>query len=153
MKRYRINVTEGQLRLIQNALEWFFRLQMGQFFDFCDTVAFRGYNREAAGPKEFDERIWRRDDAEEKFNAAFRELQNRNYDRSEDERNAVDLWHEIRHFLWKQEPEPKSHWVTAATMGPYIGTEPPAVIEEAPDFAEDGPKRGRGGSKRGPKGT
>lgn len=38
-KKYTIELTENQVGVIQNALEEYFRLRMGQNFDFCNDIA------------------------------------------------------------------------------------------------------------------
>ena len=58
--RYEIQLTERQLRLVNQALEMFFRLQMGQFSDFADLVAFRNFSfaeKNSGWAEEFDNRI------------------------------------------------------------------------------------------------
>ena len=38
-KKYTIELTENQVRVIQNALEEYFRLRMGQDTEFCMDIA------------------------------------------------------------------------------------------------------------------
>lgn len=37
--KYQIELTEAQVKVVQNALEEYFRLRMGQEWDFCDEMA------------------------------------------------------------------------------------------------------------------
>lgn len=41
---YTLEVTEKQIRIMEEALEEYFRLRMGQAFDFCDEMAQIGRN-------------------------------------------------------------------------------------------------------------
>lgn len=112
-KMYKLTVSENQARIIMDALESYFRCRMGQFFDLADDIAFNGYDYEkdkANGSVEFNHRINFRNDAEELFNKAFEmarpKLKSADdyYSKTPDMRNAIDIWHVIRHQFWKENP-------------------------------------------------
>ena len=133
-KMYTLTVNEAQLANIQDALEWFFRLQMGQFFDYATTVAKCGYEYDKDDPdneRKFYEYIQRRDDAKELLDKAFRIAQPTNCRQTEDMMIAQDIWADIRHFRWKERPEPKSHDTRDAWDPLHISGLTPVKIERA----------------------
>ena len=116
-RTYRLTVTEKQLAVIQTALEWFFRLQMGQFFDYVTEIARNGFVYDKSNPnnsEEFERYIRRRNDSQPIFEMAFRVAQPKLGSKTEDMMIAEDTWRAIRHYRWKQRPEPKDHWTVDA---------------------------------------
>lgn len=107
-KKYTITVTEEQLRTIRVACEWYERTLMGQFFDLCTEISFmRSHEREQP---DFDTKITRRNSAQDMMDRAYRIMLPLGAEQKTDVMMiAEDLWTSIRHFLWLQEPEPKSH--------------------------------------------
>lgn len=112
-KMYKLTVSENQARIIMNALESYFRCRMGQFFDLAEDIAFNGYDYTAeqdVNKPEFNHRINYRNDAEELFNQAFElakpkyKTADEYYQKTPDMRNAIDIWHVIRHQFWKENP-------------------------------------------------
>ena len=104
---YKLTVSKNQMRIIMNALECYFRNHMGQFGDLADDIAFRGYDRNKDTDRsEFNHRINYRNDAEDLFNQAYRlaSFGDMFHYKTEDERNAIDIWHVIRHQFWKENP-------------------------------------------------
>lgn len=104
---YKLTVSKNQMRIIMNALECYFRNHMGQFRDLADDIAFRGYDiNKDADRSEFNHRINYRNDAEDLFNQAYRlaSFGDMFHYKTEDERNAIDIWHVIRHQFWKENP-------------------------------------------------
>lgn len=74
-KKYTIELTENQVRVIQNALEEYFRLRMGQSSEFCMDMA--EINADLSPDNKFhdlifDRCIQRRDHMEEVIRAFFR---------------------------------------------------------------------------------
>lgn len=63
MPKYRIDLTEAQLRVVNAALEEFFRLPMNQWGDLSDRLAFKGFppGNEEARERAFDCCIAKRD--------------------------------------------------------------------------------------------
>lgn len=74
-KKYTIELTENQVRAIQNALEEYFRLRMGQYTEFCTDMAELNADLSPDNPNHeliFDRYIQRRDHMEEVMRAFFR---------------------------------------------------------------------------------
>ena len=123
--RYEIQLTERQLRLVNQALEMFFRLQMGQFSVFADLVAFRNFSfaeKNSGWAEEFDNRIHLRDDfqnaLQDIYSHIFRDLllADSPFSRkTEDMECAIDIWEAIRYKLWQDAPDPKPHWSVDST--------------------------------------
>lgn len=73
--KYTIELTEKQLAIVQNALEEWFRLRMGQGGDFCDDLARMETDLDPKNPEHerlFDAYIARRDHMREIMGAFFR---------------------------------------------------------------------------------
>ena len=64
-KKVILELNETQARIIQIALEEWFRLRMGQYSDLANGLAFLGYDHKTAKPGAFDRRIQRRDAIQE----------------------------------------------------------------------------------------
>ena len=74
-KKYTIELTENQVRVIQNALEEYFRLRMGQDTEFCMDMAELNADLSPDNPHHeliFDRYIQRRDHMQEVMRAFFR---------------------------------------------------------------------------------
>lgn len=74
-KKYTIELTENQVKVIQNALEEYFRLRMGQYTEFCMDMAELSADLSHDNPHHeliFDRYIQRRDHMEEVMRAFFR---------------------------------------------------------------------------------
>ena len=74
-KKYTIELTENQVGVIQNALEEYFRLRMGQSSEFCMGMAELNADLSPDNPHHeliFDRYIQRRDHMEEVMRAFFR---------------------------------------------------------------------------------
>lgn len=139
--KYTITVNDNQLGVINTALEWFFRLQMGQFWDFADTVAVDGqpiYDRSnPEHEKLFNEYIMRRDLSREMFEAAFHAAQPVHARKTEDMLVAEDMWAMIRYFKWLQEKEPKTHGTVNAYPPMLFSKEDPILIRSDDPDNED----------------
>jgi hypothetical protein len=74
-KKYTIELTENQIGVIQNALEEYFRLRMGQEWFFCDDLASINVDLSPDNPNHerlFDMYIARRDHMQEVLRSFFR---------------------------------------------------------------------------------
>lgn len=135
MPVYQIHCTGRELRIIQNALERYFRLGAGQFFDYANDVVFDSsrYNNPCGTENHdavFDEAVNRRDDAIDLFNKAYHTMTGHRIDRKTDaEMVAIDMWSAIRHELWREKPEPKLHDTAAAYSPRSLSGEPLIVVE------------------------
>lgn len=73
--KYQIELTEAQVKVVQNALEEYFRLRMGQECDFCDDMASIDCDLSPENPRHnriFDLYIARRNHLQELMRAFFR---------------------------------------------------------------------------------
>lgn len=73
-KKYKITLTEEQMRVTQNALEEYFRLRLSQDMDFSNDIAFQDYKPpedEKQMERAFNNRICRRDAIREVMKAVF----------------------------------------------------------------------------------
>lgn len=72
--KYTIELTEKQLSIVQNAVEEWFRLRMGQDMDFCDDLAKMGKDLSPDNPQHerlFDLYLARRDHMQALMRALF----------------------------------------------------------------------------------
>ena len=131
--KYKIELSENQARVVQNALESYLRLRMGQFFDYADEIASAGYEYDKDNPRNselFNEYINRRNDAEDMFNRAFRTAQPKMQNKTDDMITAEDIWRTIRYRRWSDREEPKPHYTVDAYPPMRIGNEPLPNIEK-----------------------
>ena len=137
--KYTITLTEKQLSVVFKALEWFFRLQMGQFFDYATEIAQNGYVYDKSAPNneaDFNAYIWRRNEAQEQFQKAFRIAQPRLSNKTEDMLIAEDIWQCIRYKRWLDKPEPKTHGLVDSDPPLFVSPEQPISIELADEIPE-----------------
>ena len=124
--KYELKVTEKQLSVIQNALEEYFRLRMGQDFDFTDDFCLMNVDLALDNPNHdriFDRFICRRDAMREAMKAAFRiGYGAKGYleKKTPDMLIAEDIWDCIRYARGQ------SRW--GSTL--HLGEEPPIEIKE-----------------------
>lgn len=74
-KKYKVELTEEQMRVVQNALEEWFRLRLSQDMEFSSDLAFLDYKEpedEAQRERAFQSRLCRRDAIREVMKAVFR---------------------------------------------------------------------------------
>ena len=131
---YSLTINGNQLEIVKTALEWFFRLQMGQYFDYCTEIAHNGYVYDRDNPENdrlFAEYIQRRNESQEKFIEAYRIACPRVCSTTEDVNIAIDIWQEVRYFLWKERPEPKPHDTVDSRNPLHRSSEPPIQIRRA----------------------
>ena len=100
--RYRMELTEKQLSVLQNALEEWFRLRLGQEHDFADSIAFMDCDLSKENPKHeqiFDSAIQTREAVSEIMRAVFRIAfgpHGRPDKATEDMLIAQDIWDAVR---------------------------------------------------------
>lgn len=126
-KKYRITLTEEQLRVVQKCTEQYFRLLLGQPMDFADEIAFGGEKANDGNPeweKDFDRRIQRRDAVYEIMNAVFKIVYGNGWgapnEKTDDCMIAECIWDAIR------TARGLNHWGHPL----QIGGEPIPEIEE-----------------------
>ena len=103
MPKYRIDLTEAQLRVVNAALEEFFRLPLNQWGDLSDRLAFKGFppENEEARDRAFDSCIAKRDAVRTVFEAAGKILWGYEVPPKDDQQLiAEDIWQVIRHQLY-----------------------------------------------------
>lgn len=128
---YQITVTERQLKLINTALEEFFRIGLNQWGDLADRVANIGFeyppkdmpNRELV----FDRHIHTRDTVRTVLEAAGRILWPYGLNKQdEDNLLAQDIWQAFRHQLWLDRPDRDKLDYCVDGNKPLIQTNEPA---------------------------
>ena len=128
-KKYKITLTEKQMRVTQVAVEEYFRLRMGQDMDFSEDMAALNHDLSADNPNHsriFAEYISRRDHLRELMRAFFRiAFEPRGYlnEQTDDMLIAQCIWDAIR------TARGCNHWGQAMQMG----GEPLPEIEEISD--------------------
>lgn len=116
-KKYKITLTEKQMRITQVALEEYFRLRMGQDLDFSEDMAAINHDLSAENPNHktiFSEYISRRDHLREIMKAYFRiafEPQGYLSEQTDEMLNAQCIWDAIRTVRGC------NHWGHAMQMG------------------------------------
>ena len=126
MATYTMEVNEAQIKVISAALEEYFRLRMGQEFDFCTEVASINCDLSPQNPNHewiFDMYIARRDHLQELMRAFFRiafEPTGFLEKKTEDMLIAEDIWDVIRFETGR------SRWNSHLHVGP----EPSMLIEK-----------------------
>ncbi len=119
-RRIKLAVTEKQLRRIMAALEEYFRLRMGQTWDFADDICLQGLDLSGLDrDKKFDSFITRRDEFRERMKDLILRIgvegDRTRLRKTEEMLEMIDVWHVIRHWLWEQLPaEKKSDWTVDA---------------------------------------
>ena len=100
--KYRVELTEEHMRVVQNAIEEYFRLRMGQDMDFCGEMAGMNLDLSPENPNHnviFNSYIARRDHMEEVMRAFFRiAFEPTGYlkDKTDDMLIAECIWDAIR---------------------------------------------------------
>lgn len=102
-RKYRITLTENQLRVINAALEEYFRAALGQWDLLAERLAFRGFNDHPNNNIELVRRMTKKDAARRMLNVVGEILVDR-YDipKQEEDMIAVDMWRILR---WGLTPE------------------------------------------------
>ena len=106
---YQLTVTENQLRLINTALEEYFRIGLNQWGDLADRLAMIGVDLSPENPNHkwiFDNMIKTRDDVRVVLEAAGRILWPYGLSKQSEENILLqDIWQVIRHQLWLDDPD------------------------------------------------
>lgn len=105
---YDLELTESQLKLINKAIEGYFRLHMGQFFDYVTEIAEASEVMDRGDPdfnKKFDSFLARRDSAMETFKMAYAEAHPSVQTKTPEIQRLIDIWAQIRYQLWKDLPD------------------------------------------------
>lgn len=133
-KKYTITVNDAQAEIIENALEEYFRLRLGQFNGLTHDLAFYDFNTGSHTNEEFDECIRRRnailEKADEIKRIAWPLYGHSPVSRTMRENNAIDIWHVIQHGRYLANGgDPNANNVMADTPRP-TGEYPLPKFEE-----------------------
>lgn len=138
-KQYELRVNGTQLAVIQDALESYFRVRTGQFFDLAEDVAFAGFDYKEHDEIDLNSRIARRDAAINLMNAAHRLMQPMFASKTSEMLVAQDIWSVIRHERWKERPDKdKLQWTVDATEPLNVSGQPRIVVRRVSDDSEGG---------------
>ena len=104
-RKYRLTLTENQLRVINAALEEYFRAPLGQWSGLADRLAFRGFDWDNHTDEELDKRCEKKEYALYAFDAAGNIVMDRTgtLPRPTDEAIASDMWRILRQWLMAKE--------------------------------------------------
>lgn len=103
MNKYRLDLTEAQLRVVNAALEEYFRLPLNQWGDLADRLAFKGVDigNPETRDRNFDRCIDKRDAARAVLEAAGKILWGYEVPPKDDQQLiAEDIWQVARHQLY-----------------------------------------------------
>lgn len=105
IKKYTLTLTENQLLLIRDCLEEYFRIRINQWGDLADSLAMKNKDLSPDNPnheKIFDGFISDRDAVKKVLECAGRILwEYGENSKTEEQLIAEDMWHVIKHELWK----------------------------------------------------
>ena len=131
---YTIRMNEKQLRLLQNVLEEWARLRMGQAAVLADALAFQHFDYSEHTDEEFNDRIKCRNEGELLLKQAmdrFAGTDSHHWYKTDEVETALDMWSVIRNFFWHQLPEERrDRWSRDADPLFLWGPEPGIAIEK-----------------------
>jgi predicted transcriptional regulator len=131
LNKYRLEVTQEQLSVINEALEEYFRIRMGQFWDLADNLAVQNVDLSPENPeheKIFDLFINTRDCIREILETVNRILGLQLRKKTDRMLVAEDIWQVIRHQMWKDRGN-KDNWCVDSREPVQWGNEPLPKIE------------------------
>lgn len=132
MTKYKLELTETQLRIINDALEEYFRIPLNQWRDLAERLAFKGFSSkdDKGENKAFDQCITKRDAAVAVFEAAGKILWGYEIPcKDNDQLIAEDIWQVIRYQLYL-DSDNKNTWRVDSVMPIEWGPEPMPKIEK-----------------------
>lgn len=127
---YQITCTEGQLRLINDAIEMSFRLLLGQYFDYTNELAFAGFDYANHTDADFDDRNTRSNLAYALLSAIHRQLFSEARAKTPKENALIEIWGTIRHQLWLDREEPKPHGTVDSFSPLRLSGLPPVKVRK-----------------------
>lgn len=102
-KQYKLEVNEEQLSVINEALEEYFRIRMGQWGQLADELSMQNVDMSPENPAHsriFDRFITTRDCVREIFGSVNRILSEGLQKKTQRMLVAEDIWQVIRHQIW-----------------------------------------------------
>ncbi len=140
MAKYRLDLSEAQLRVVNVALEEYFRISLNQWGDLADRLAFNGvdlHDEESRG-RNFDRCIITRDAIKAVFEAAGKILWWYKIPQKDKQQLiAEDIWRVIRHQLYLDSGSTDT-WRTDASEPMQFGPEPLPRIDRIDKGEKDG---------------
>lgn len=133
MAKYRIDLSEAQLRVVNNALEEYFRIPLNQWGDLAERLASKGVDLtdDKTRGRNFDCYLGKRNAIKEVFEAAGRILWGYQVPpKDEEQLIAEDIWQVIRHQLYLDSGSTDT-WRVDAREAIQFGPEPLPRIERA----------------------
>lgn len=130
MRKYRLELTEAQLRVVNAALEEYFRLPLNQWGGLSDRLAFKGFPPENQEDREraFGCCIAKMDTVRTVFEAAGKILWGYEIPPKDDQQLiAEDIWQVIRHQMYLDSGSTDT-WRVDAREAIQWGPEPLAKI-------------------------
>ena len=129
-KKITIELTEAQARVVLSAVEEWFRLRMGQYWELADSLAFLGFKHDPKNKSAFHDRILRRDAIKEVLNAVMRiafPLYGTPDEINPETHIASDIWSQVR---WEMTPR-NEYATTPMQLGPE--PMPKITVEDVDD--------------------
>ena len=139
MYKYRLELTEAQLLVVNDALEEYFRIPLNQWFGLSDRLAFKGVNLQdkKTMDRTFDRCIAARDAVRAVFESAGKILWGYEIPPKDDNQLiAEDIWQVIRHQMYLDSGS-SDHWRVDAREAIRWGPEPLPRIERVDDVLKD----------------
>lgn len=137
---YIVELTENQLRIINDALEEYFRLPLNQWDILADRLARQGIDLSKDNPKfneNFGRYILKRDAVLEVMKSIGRILWTYSTPaKAEEQLIAEDIWQTIRHQLWIDDGKPAIRW-TDSQPALNLSNEPLPIIKRASERCEE----------------
>lgn len=132
--KYTLTVSDKYLHVIFKSLEWFLCAQTGQFSKMAEEIEKCEFEYSPGNENNADELeayMTRRDNAIKLMQEAFFVARDGKLPVNDTEEVllAQDVWYAIRHKLWLDSPEPKSHNTIAALKPtPLTGEDMPHIV-------------------------
>ena len=131
-KRFILELNEKQLRIVNEALEEYFRIRMGQWWDLSDSLASKNLDFSPENPNHeqiLNSFIIYRDCVREALEAVGRMLWgNMNNPKSEEQLIAEDIWRVIRYRLYLESGSTDT-WRVDAYPPIFVSGEPAPICE------------------------
>lgn len=131
-KKYNLELTENQIRVVRDALEEYLRIRMNQWRDLADSLASKDVDFSSENPNHeriFDKYLDNRNAVLRVFECAGRILwEFGENQKTEDQLIAEDIWQVIRHELWKERGD-KNTWCTDSYEPLRVSQEPLTEIK------------------------
>ena len=132
IKKVVLVLNEAQARIVQAALEEWFRIRMGQSYDLANDLALMGYKHDKDHPELFDAAMVKRDSLDCVIKALFNiAWPHYGMPQKVDDRThiASDIWSVLRHELWRVRTDDPNDWRIDSATPIQLGPEPLPIVE------------------------